>query len=76
MLDAEEKYDGNRQTKSYPERKLLPKFDDEAIAPIPLKNNTADRPDRPPHGRDRVASNAVHKPAPPPRKERKVVAQD
>ena len=37
MLDTEDKYGGNRQTKSYPKRKLLPKFDDEAIAPIPLK---------------------------------------
>ena len=37
VLDAEEKYGGNRQTKSYPKRKVLPKFDDEAIAPIPPK---------------------------------------
>ena len=76
MLDAKEKYGGNRQTKRDPKRKLLPKFDDEAIAPILPKNNTADRLDRPPRGRDRAASNAVHKPAPPPCKGRKVVAQD
>ena len=76
MLDAEEKYSGNCQIKSYPKRKLLPEFDDEAIVPIPLKNNTANRPDRPPRDRDRAASNAVHKPAPPARKGRKVAAQD
>ena len=35
MLDTEEKYGGNRQTKSYPKCKLLPEFDDEAIKPIP-----------------------------------------
>ena len=45
VLDTEEKYGGNRQTKSSPKRKLLPKFDDEAIAPIPPKNNTTDLPD-------------------------------
>ena len=50
VLYAKKKYDDNRQTKSYPKRKLLPEFDDEAIVPIPLKNNTADKPDRPPHG--------------------------
>ena len=76
MLDTEEKYGGNRQTKSYPKRKMLPEFDDEAIAHILPKNNTTDRPDRPPHGQDRAASNAVHKPAPPPPKGRKVATQD
>ena len=44
MLDTEEKYDDDRRTKSYPKRKLLPEFDDEAV---PLKNNTASRPDKP-----------------------------
>ena len=76
VLAADEKYSCNRQTRGYPKRKLLPGFDDEAIAPIPPKNNTADKPDRPPRGRDRAASNAVHKPAPPPRKGREVAAQD
>ena len=37
--------------------------DDEAIEPIPLKNNTADQPDRPPRGRDRAANDAAHKSA-------------
>ena len=76
VLGTEEKYGGNRQTKSYPKRKLLPEFDDEAIAPIPPKNKTANKPDRPPRGRDRAASNTIHKPAPPPLKGRKVAAQD
>ena len=30
MLDTEERYGDNRHTKSYPKRKLLPEFDDEA----------------------------------------------
>ena len=76
VLDTEEKYGSNRQTKRYPKHKLLPKFDDEAIAPIPPKKNMADWPDRPPRGRGRAASNAVYKPAPPPCKGRKVAAQD
>ena len=37
VLDTEEQYDGNRQTKSYPKQKLLPEFDDEAIAPYRQK---------------------------------------
>ena len=37
--------------------------DDEAIEPIPLKNNTADQPDRPPRGRDRAANDDTHKSA-------------
>ena len=41
MLNTEEKYGGDVHTKSYPKRKLLPKFDDEAIEPIQLK--TADQ---------------------------------
>ena len=74
VLDAEEKYGCNRQTKGYPNRKLVSEFNDEAIAPIPPKNNIADKLDGPPHGRDRVASNDVHKPAPPPRKGREAAA--
>ena len=45
VLDTEEKYGDDRHTKGYPKRKLLPEFDDEAIEPIPPKNNTADQPD-------------------------------
>ena len=61
MLDTEEKYGGNRHTKSYPKRKLLPEFDDEALEPTQPKNKMADRSDRPPRGRDRAANEAAHK---------------
>ena len=63
MLDTEEKHGGDCHTKSYPKRKLLPEFDDEVIKPIPPKNNTADRPDGPPRGRDKAANNDAHKSA-------------
>ena len=43
VLDTEEKYGDDRHTKSYPKCKLLPEFDDEAIEPIPPKNNTDDQ---------------------------------
>ena len=51
VLDTEEKYGDDRHTKSYPKRKLLPKFDDEAIKPSLPKNNTTRRPDIPLHNR-------------------------
>ena len=63
MLDTEEKHGGNRHTKSYPKRKLLPEFDDEALEPTQPENKTADQPDRPPHGHDRAANDDVHKSA-------------
>ena len=63
VLDNEDKYGDNRHTKSYPKCKLLPEFDDEAIEPIPQKNNMTDQPDRPPRGRDRAANDAAHKSA-------------
>ena len=43
VLDTEEKYGGSRHTKSYPKRKLLPEFDDEALEPTQPKNKMADR---------------------------------
>lgn len=63
VLDTEEKYGEDRHTKSYPKRKLLPEFDNEALEPIPPKNTTTDQPDQPPHGHDRAATGAAHKPA-------------
>ena len=63
VLDTEEKDGGVRHTKSYPKRKLLPEYDDEAIEPIPPKNNTVDQPDRPPRGRDKATSDVAHKSA-------------
>ena len=61
VLDNEEKYGGSYHTKSYPKRKLLPEFDDEAVEPTQPKNKTANRPDQPPWGRDRAANKAAHK---------------
>jgi len=63
VLDTDEIYGGDRHTKSYPKCKLLPDFDDEAIVPIPPKNNMADLSDRPPRGRDRAANDAAQKSA-------------
>ena len=61
VLDKEEKYGGGYHTKSYPKRKLLPEFNDEALDPIQPKNKTANRPDQPPCDRDRAANEAAHK---------------
>ena len=62
---AAEEYGLNRPAKSYPQHKLLPQFDDEALEPIPSSCNAADRP---PRGRDKAATQAEHQPAPPHRK--------
>ena len=61
VLDMKEKYGGNCHTKSYPKRKLLPEFNDEALELTQSGNKMADQPDRPPHGRDRAANHDVHK---------------
>ena len=57
MLDTEERYGDNRHTKSYPKRKLLPEFDDEAAPP---KSNTTRRPDVPFHNHNKEATDAAH----------------
>ena len=41
---AAEEYGLERPTKSYPVRKLLPQFDDEALEPVLPRYNAADRP--------------------------------
>ena len=64
---AAEEYGLERPTKSYPKRKPLPQFDDEAPEPRPSTHNAADRP---PRGRDKAATQAEHQPAPPRRKGR------
>ena len=46
------KYGGSYHKNSYPKRKLLPEFDDEALEPIQPKNKMANRPDQPPCDRD------------------------
>ena len=80
---AAEEYGLRRPAKSYPKRRLLPQFDEEAPEPIPPSRNAADRPlrgrdsaaDRPPRGRDRAATQAEQQPAPPPRKNRDETAR-
>ena len=62
VLNTAAKYGGNRPTKSYPKRKLLPEFDEEALDPPQPKIKTAIWPDRRPHGQHKVANNAAHKP--------------
>ena len=57
MLDTKERYGDDRHTKSYPKRKLLPEFDDEAVPP---KNNTTGRPDIPRHNHNRAATDTAH----------------
>ena len=46
VLNTAAKYGNNRHTKSYPKRKLLPEFDEEALDPPQLKNKMAIRSDR------------------------------
>ena len=46
VLNTAAKYGGNRPTKSYPKRKLLPEFDEEASDPPQPKIKTATWPDR------------------------------
>ena len=80
---AAEEYGLRRPAKSYPKRRLLPQFDEEAPEPIPPSRNVADRPlrgrdsaaDRPPRGRDRATIQAEQQPAPPPQKNRDKIVQ-
>ena len=69
---AAEEYGLERPTKSYPKRKLLPQFDDEALEPILPAHNAVDRP---PHGRDKETTQAEHQPALPRRKNRDTIAR-
>ena len=55
------KYGGSYHKNSYPKRKLLPEFNDEALEPIQPKSDTANRPDPPPCERDRAANKVTHK---------------
>ena len=69
---AAEEYGLERPTKSYPKRKLLPQFDDEALEPIPSARNAADRP---PQGWDKTSTQAEHQPILPRCKDRDVTAR-
>ena len=48
VLNTTHKYGNSRHTKSYPKRKLLSEFDEEAIEPPQSKNKEATRSDRRP----------------------------
>ena len=69
---AAEEYGLERPTKSYPKRKLLPQFDDEALEPVPSARNAADRPR---YGQDKAATQAEHQPVLPRRKGRDKTAR-
>ena len=62
ILKTANKYGNGHQTKSYPKRKLLPEFDEEAIEPSQSKNKEAAWPDRRPDDRPKATSGAAHKP--------------
>ena len=62
ILKTADKYDNGHQTKSYPKRKLLPEFDEEAIEPSQSKNKEAAWPDRRPDDRPKATSGTAHKP--------------
>ena len=57
VLDTKEKYGDDRLTKSYPKRKLLAEFDDEAVPP---KENTTNRPNKPLQNRNGATTNDAH----------------
>lgn len=58
---AAKEYELERPTKSYPERRLLPQLEEEALkATLPAY----DAADRPPRGRDKVAYQPEVQPAP------------
>ena len=46
VLNTADKYGASYQTKSYPKRKLLPEFDEEALEPPQSKKKEASWPDR------------------------------
>ena len=76
ILNTAARYGDNHPSKSYPKRKLLPEFDEEALDPPQLKNKTAIRSDRRPRGQHRAANDAAHKPVrDPPRMRIKGTAQ-
>ena len=60
VINTTDKYGDGRRTKSYPKRKLLPEFDEEALEPSHSKNEKATRSDRRPH---KAASGAAPKSA-------------
>ena len=58
---AAEEYGLERPAKSYPKRRLLPQFEEEALEPtLPAQ----DEADRPPRGRDKTTDQPEYQPAP------------
>ena len=58
---AAEEYRLERPTKSYPKRRLLPQFEEEALEPTLPAQDAADRP---PRGRDKASFQPEVEPAP------------
>ena len=54
VLNSADKHSASHQTKSYPKRKLLPEFDEEAVEPPQSKKKEAAWPDRRPDDRLRA----------------------
>src|SRR3954466_849924 len=59
VIKTADKYGGSRRTKSYPKRKLLPEFDQEAIEPPNSKNKKATRSDKRPLGHYKTANGTA-----------------
>ena len=59
IINTADKYSDRRRTKSYPKRKLLPEFDEEALESSHSKNEKVTRSDRRPHGHHKTASGAA-----------------
>ena len=77
VLNTADKYGDSRHTKSYPKRKLLPEFDEEALEPPQSKNKEATRSDRRPHDRSQATKGAALNTArdPPKDSQKKKLAQ-
>ena len=69
VLNTAHKYGDSHHTKSYPKRKLLPEFDEEALEPPQSKNKEATRSDRRTHDLHRAAKGAALNPARDPHKD-------
>ena len=61
VLNSADKHGASHQKKSYPKRKLLPEFDEEALEPPQSKKKEAAWADRRPDDRLRAARGTAHK---------------
>src|SRR3954465_3098041 len=59
VIKTADKYGGSRHTKSYPKRKLLLEFDQEALEPPNSKNKKATRSNKRPLGHYNTANGAA-----------------